>query len=77
MGFFTDLLGGPGDVTEMGGGFDPALKPYLEEGLGGLQDAYQAGPNVFEGDRVADFDPAQLLAQASFPCSRCWSARLF
>ena len=38
MGFFTDLLGGSGDVTEMGGGFDPALKPYLEEGLGGLQE---------------------------------------
>ena len=66
MGFFTDLLGGSGDVTEMGGGFDPALKPYLEEGLGGLQDAYQAGPRVYQGQRVAGFDPAQLQSQASF-----------
>jgi hypothetical protein len=66
MGFFTDLLGGPGDVTEMGGGFDPALKPYLEEGLGGLQDAYRAGPRVYQGQRVAGFDPAQLQSQASF-----------
>ena len=66
MGFFTDLLGGPGDVTEMGGGFDPALKPYLEEGLGGLQDAYRAGPRVYRGERVAGFDPAQLQSQASF-----------
>ena len=66
MGFFTDLLGGSGDVTEMGGGFDPALKPYLEEGLGGLQAAYQAGPRVYQGQRVAGFDPAQLQSQASF-----------
>lgn len=66
MGFFTDLLGGPGDVTEMGGGFDPALKPYLEEGLGGLQDAYRAGPRVYQGQRVAGFDPAQLQSQSSF-----------
>lgn len=66
MGFFTDLLGGSGDVTEMGGGFDPALKPYLEEGLGGLQEAYQAGPRVYQGQRVAGFDPAQLQSQASF-----------
>lgn len=66
MGFFTDLLGGSGDVTEMGGGFDPALKPYLEEGLGGLQDAYRAGPRVYQGQRVAGFDPAQLQSQASF-----------
>ena len=66
MGFFTDLLGGSGDVTEMGGGFDPALKPYLEEGLGGLQSAYRAGPRVYQGQRVAGFDPAQLQSQASF-----------
>ena len=66
MGFFTDLLGGSGDVTEMGGGFDPALKPYLEEGLGGLQSAYRAGPRVYQGQRVAGFDPAQLQSQSSF-----------
>jgi len=65
MGFFTDLLGGPGDVNEIGGGFDPALRPYLEEGLGGLQAAYQAGPRVYQGQRVAGFDPAQLQAQSS------------
>ena len=66
MGWITDLLGGPGDVTEMGGGFDPALKPYLEEGLGDLQSAYQAGPRIYQGQRVAGFDPAQLQSQASF-----------
>ena len=65
MGFFTDLLGGSKDPKPFGGGFDPAIKPYIEEGLGGLQAAYQAGPRVYEGERVADFDPAQLAAQSS------------
>jgi len=63
MGFFTDLLGGSGSVKEIGGGFDPAVKPYLEEGLKGLQTEYRKGPRVYEGERVAAFDPAQLQAQ--------------
>ena len=65
MGFFSKLLGGSESPKPFGGGFDPAVKPYIEEGLGGLQTAYQAGPRVYEGERVADFDPAQLAAQAS------------
>ena len=65
MGFFTDLLGGSKSPKPFGGGFDPAIKPYIEEGLGGLQTAYQRGPRVYEGQRVADFDPAQLAAQSS------------
>ena len=65
MGFLTDLFGGPGKVREYGGGFDKAIKPYAEEGLQGLQKAYQQGPMVFQGPRVAGFDPAQQQAQAS------------
>jgi hypothetical protein len=63
MGFFTDLLGGSGSVQEIGGGFDPAVKPYIEEGLKSLQKEYRKGPRVYEGERVAAFDPAQLQAQ--------------
>lgn len=65
MGFLTDLFGGPGKVREYGGGFDKAIKPYAEEGLGALQTAFREGPAVFEGARVAGFDPATLQAQAS------------
>lgn len=65
MGFFTDLFGGPGDVREIGGGFDPAVRPYIEQGLGGLQSAFQEGPRVFEGPRVAGFTDPQLQAQTS------------
>ena len=65
MGFLTDLFGGPGKVREEGGGFDEAIKPYAEEGLKDLQFAYQRGPMIFEGPRVAGFDPAQQQAQAS------------
>ena len=65
MGFFTDLFGGPGDVREIGGGFDPAVRPYIEQGLGGLESAFQEGPRVFEGPRVAGFTDPQLQAQTS------------
>lgn len=65
MGFFTDLLGGSKDPKPFGGGFDPAIKPYIEEGLGGLQAAYQQGPLVYPGEMVAGFTPAQLQAQSS------------
>ena len=65
MGFFSDLLGGPGKVREYGGGFDKAIKPYAEEGLGALQEQFQAGPRVFRGERVAGFTDPQLAAQTS------------
>ncbi len=65
MGFFTKLFGGTPKPKPFGGGFDPAIKPYIEEGLGGLQSAYLAGPRVYEGERVAGFTPAQLAAQSS------------
>ena len=48
-----------------GGGIDPFLKPYLTPGLDTLKSQFQAGPRVFEGERVAGFDPAQLAAQSS------------
>ncbi len=65
MGFFTDLLGGSKDPKPFGGGFDPAIKPFIEGGLEGLQSAYLAGPRVYQGERVAGFDPAQVAAQSS------------
>lgn len=65
MGFFSDLFGGPGEVREYGGGFDKAIKPYAEEGLGALQEQFQAGPRVFRGERVAGFTDPQLAAQSS------------
>ncbi len=65
MGFFSDLLGGPGKVREYGGGFDKAIKPYAEEGLGALQEQFRAGPRVFRGERVAGFTDPQLAAQSS------------
>lgn len=65
MGFFTDLLGGPGKVREYGGGFDKAIRPYAEEGLGALQEQFQKGPRVFTGERVAGFTDPQLAAQTS------------
>jgi len=65
MGFFTDLFGGSEDPKPFGGGFDPAIKPYIEEGLEGLQAAYQQGPLVYPGEMVAGFTPAQLQAQSS------------
>ncbi len=65
MGFFSDLLGGSESPKPFGGGFDPAIKPYIEGGLEGLQSAYLAGPRVYQGERVAGFDPAQLAAQSS------------
>ena len=30
-----------------------------------LKSQFEAGPRVFEGQRVADFDPEQLAAQSS------------
>ena len=63
MGLFSDLLGGPGKVREYGGGFDKAIRPYAEEGLGALQQQFQAGPRVYEGERVVGFDPLQTQAQ--------------
>ncbi len=48
-----------------GGGIDEFLKPYLTPGLDTLKSQFQAGPRVFEGERVAGFDPAQLAAQSS------------
>lgn len=63
MGFFTDLLGGPGKVREYGGGFDKAIRPYAEEGLESLQTAFKEGPRVFEGERVAGFTDPQIQAQ--------------
>ena len=63
MGFFTDLLGGPGKTREFGGGFDKAIKPYAEEGLTDLQSIYRGGPRVFQGQRVEGFDPLQTQAQ--------------
>lgn len=65
MGFFTDLLGGSGKTREIGGGFDPAIKPYIESGLTALERQYLEGPRVFRGERVAGFDPTQLAAQSS------------
>lgn len=65
MGFFTDLFGGSKDPKPYGGGFDPAVKPYIEEGLEGLQSAYLQGPLVYQGEMVAGFTPAQLQAQSS------------
>ncbi len=65
MGFFTDVLGGSKDPKPFGGGFDPAIKPFIEGGLEGLQSAYLAGPRVYQGERVAGFDPAQVAAQSS------------
>lgn len=68
MGFLSKTLGKIfGDDTgprEFGGGFDPAIRPYMEQGLKGLQSGYE-DPRFFEGPRVAGFDPAQLQAQAS------------
>jgi len=65
MGFFTKLLGGSEKPKPFGGGFDPAVKPFIERGLKNLESEYLAGPRVYEGERVADFDPAQLAAQSS------------
>ena len=48
-----------------GGGIDPFLKPYLTPGLDTLKSQFEGGPRVFEGERVAGFDPAQLAAQSS------------
>ena len=33
MGFFTKLLGGSEKPKPFGGGFDPAVKPFIERGL--------------------------------------------
>lgn len=65
MGFFSDLLGGPGKVREYGGGFDKAIRPYAEEGLESLQQQFQKGPKVYGGERVAGFTDPQLAAQSS------------
>jgi len=59
------LMGKPKAPQPYGGGFNPATKKYMEEGLKDLQGAYRQGPKVFEGPRVAAFDPAQQQAQAS------------
>lgn len=48
-----------------GGGFNEATKPFMERGLKDLTSAYDQGPAIFEGARVAGFDPAQQQAQAS------------
>lgn len=65
MGFFTDLLGGPGKTREFGGGFDPAIKEQVEEGFGVLTEQFRAGPRVYQGERVAGFTDPQLAAQTS------------
>ena len=65
MGALGDLFGGPGKVREYGGGFDKAVKPYIEEGFGVLQEQFRAGPRVFRGERVAGFTDPQLAAQSS------------
>ena len=65
MGAISDFFGGPGKVREYGGGFDKAIKPYVEEGLGVLQEQFRAGPRVFTGERVAGFTDPQLAAQSS------------
>jgi len=58
-------LSKPKSPKMAGGGIDPFLKPYLIPGLDTLKSQFQAGPQVFQGQRVADFDPAQLAAQSS------------
>jgi hypothetical protein len=60
----SKLFGGSKAPKGYGGGFDPAVRPYAEEALKDLQQAYQR-PEYFEGPRVAAFDPAQLQAQTS------------
>jgi hypothetical protein len=59
------LLSKPKSPKVAGGGIDPFLRPYLTPGLEAFQTQYEAGPRVFEGERVAGFDPAQLAAQSS------------
>ena len=59
------LVGKPKAPQAYGGGFNPATKKFMERGLKDLTSAYDEGPAVFEGARVAGFDPAQQQAQAS------------
>ena len=59
------LLSKPKSPKVAGGGIDPFLKPYLGPGLDKLKAQFEGGPRVFEGQRVADFDPEQLAAQSS------------
>ena len=58
-------LSKPKSPKVAGGGIDPFLKPYLGPGLDKLKAQFEGGPRVFQGQRVADFDPEQLAAQSS------------
>lgn len=60
----SKLLGGSRQPQAYGGGFDPAIRPFMTQGLKDLQAAYES-PEYFQGPRVAAFDPAQLQAQTS------------
>ena len=59
------ILGKKAKVKEYGGDFAKGIRPYATEGLKDLQKAYQEGPRVFEGERVAGFTDPQLQAQAA------------
>ena len=59
------ILGKKAKVKEYGGDFAKAIRPYATQGLKDLQDIYEEGPRVFEGERVAGFTDPQLAAQSS------------
>jgi len=59
------ILGKKAKVKTYGGDFAKAIRPYATQGLKDLQDIYEEGPRVFEGERVAGFTDPQLAAQTS------------
>jgi len=62
MGFFTDLLGGPGKTREYGGGVDEYIKPYTDALLKKAEE-YMGRPfTPYELERFAEFTPEELKA---------------
>lgn len=59
------ILGKKAKVKEYGGDFAKGIRPYATQGLKDLQNIYEQGPRVFEGERVAGFTDPQLAAQSS------------
>ncbi len=59
------ILGKKSKVKEYGGDFAKGIRPYVKPALEDLQDTYEQGPRVYEGERVAGFTDPQLAAQAS------------
>lgn len=55
---------GSGKVKTYGGDFAKGIRPYATQGLEDLQSVYEQGPRVFQGERVAGFDPLQEQAQS-------------